>query len=341
MRRPYPGALYEAAKISGLLLVSWLVPIGWLSPVARLLRWPRRLRRSGGGATDIVIAHILGGSVSPFEAEALFQRSGDHGLEVAMQILALHRPGRQWRPVIRLRGFEHLDAALAGGAGAILWTSDFLYRPLIMPLALREAGFRGPVHLSRPEHGFSASPFAVKVLNPLWCAVENRHLTERVVIENNDASSALRRLRERLARNRIVSITVAETGRRTAEVRFLNGTLRLATGPVHLAYSTGAALLPVFAVRAADGAYEVTLGPALPVEKDGAPAYAAAVRAYAAMLEPFVRRYPDQWNGWLALGRIVEEMPSFATSFARADAIAGALAARGVRVSEPAEPANT
>jgi lauroyl/myristoyl acyltransferase len=340
MRRPYRGAFYEAAKVAALLLVSWLMPMERLWPVARLLRRPRRRGRGAGGATDIVMAHILGGIVSPLQAEMLFRRSEDRSLEVAMQILALHRPGRQWQPVIRSHGLKHLDAALARGAGAVLWISDFLYRPLIVPLALREAGFRGPVHLSRPEHGFSTSPFAVRVLNPLWCAVENRYLSERVVIENSDAAPALRVLRERLARNRIVSITVAETGRRTLDTRFLQGTLRVATGPVHLAHATGAPLLPVFAVRNREGAYEVTIGPALPIDEEGEPAYAAAVCAYAARLEPFVRRYPDQWNGWLALGRIVEEAPAFAASFARADAIARDLATRGLRVATPLESAD-
>ena len=256
-----------------------------------------------------------------------------------MQILALQRPGRRWRPPVRPQGCENLAAALARGAGAILWISDFIYRPLIVPLALRQAGFRGPVHLSRPEHGFSVSPFAIRALNPLWASVENRYLSERVVIENNDASAALRRLRDALARNDIVSITVAETGRRTLDAKFLRGTFRVATGPVHLARSTGAPLLPVFAVRNEQGTYEVTIGQALPTDDDAEPPYSAAVRAYCVMLEPFVRDYPDQWNGWLALGRIVEAAPAFAAGFERAEAIARELGRLDLPGGTPARAA--
>jgi lauroyl/myristoyl acyltransferase len=339
MPLPLPDAVHESGKVAALLLVSWLAPIEHLWPVAQALR--RRKARPGGavGATDIVMAHLLSDRVTPPQAAALFQRSQDRALEVTLQILALLRPGRRWRPAIRTHGFENLAAALAAGSGAILWISDFLYRPVIVPLALRQAGFRGPVHLSRPEHGFSVSPFAVRTLNPLWAAVENRYLGERVVIENNDAGAALQRLRDGLAGNDIVSITVAETGRRTMDAKFLRGTLRVATGPLHLARSTGAPLLPVFAVRNEQGIYDVTIGQALPVADDVEPLYAAAVRAYCAMLEPFVRDYPDQWNGWLALGRLVEAAPAFATSFEHPEAIAGALARRGLHPGIPAAAA--
>jgi lauroyl/myristoyl acyltransferase len=318
------GALHESAKLLALLPVSWLVPFGQLGPLARAIRKAKGRRNDRQGASDIVIAHLLDG-VTPSEAAELFQRWQDRSLEMALQILALQRPGRFWRPRIEVSGFENLAAALRRGSGAILWISDFVYRPLIVPLAVRQAGFRSPVHLSRPEHGFSVSPFGVRFLNPLWVAVENMFLSERVVIEKDDASAALKTLRERLAANQIVSITVAETGRRTLDAKFLHGTLRVASGPVHLARTTGAPLLPIFAVRNAAGAYNVSIGPALPVDDRADPPYSTAIRAYAAQLEPFVRKYPDQWNGWIALGRLVENTPAFIAGFDCANAIAREL----------------
>jgi hypothetical protein len=315
------GALHESAKLLALLPVSWLVPIAQLGPLARALRKTKGRGNRRKGASDIVIAHLLDG-VAPREATALFQRWQARSLEMTLHILALLRPGRFWRPSIEVSGSENLAAALHRGSGAILWISDFVYRPLIVPLAVRQAGFRSPVHLSRPEHGFSVSPFGIRFLNPRWVAVENRFLSERIVIEKNDASAALKTLRARLAANQIVSITVAETGRLTLDTKFLHGTLRLATGPLHLARSTGAALLPIFAVRNEAGAYKVSIGPALPIDDRVDPPYSTALRAYAAQLEPLVRKYPDQWNGWIALGRLVEKTPSFTASFDCASAIA-------------------
>lgn len=325
-----PGAFYESAKLLALLLLSWVVPIERLWPLALAMPgWGGR-RRDPVGASDIIMAHTLSDQVSPLQATELFRRWQTRSLEMTMQILALRRPGRRWRPVIRLQGLEHLTASLRGKLGAILWISDFVYRPLIVHMALRQAELAA-VHLSRPEHGFSVSPFGVRFLNPLWAAVENRFLAERVVIENDDASGALKTLRERLSANDIVSITVAETGRRTLDARFLHGRIRVASGPAHLARSSGAALLPVFAVRNDDGAYEVSIGQALDVNDSADPPYSAAIRAYAEMLEPFVRQYPDQWNGWIALGRLAENAPdasAFIASFDCAGDLRQDLAAR-------------
>ena len=310
------GAFRESAKLLALLGASWLTPIERLGPLAAALRRGRSRRADEQpGTSAIAMAHLLSGRASLPEAAELFRRWENRSLETAMQILALHRPGRSWRPVISLAGLDHLAAARRRGAGVILWISDFVYRPLIVPLALRQAG-SAVVHLSRPEHGFSVSSFGVRRLNPLWVAIENRFLAERVVIENNDAAAALTTLRERLAGNAVVSITVAETGRRTLDVPFLRGSIRVATGPVHLARSSHAPLLPVFAVRKEDGSYAVSIGEALDVDADSDPPYAAAIGAYARMLEPFVLAHPDQWNGWIALGRLLEATPAFAAGFA-------------------------
>jgi lauroyl/myristoyl acyltransferase len=338
MRVQIPGALHEAIKLLALLPVSALAPIEQLLPLARTIRRGRPRRIKCAGASEIVMAHLLGDRVSPCDAAELFQQWQNRSLELAMQILALRRPGRRWRPRIRVDGYENLAAALRRGAGALLWVSDFVYRPVIVPLAIRQAGFRSPVHLSRPEHGFSVSPFGVRFLNPVWVSVENRFLTERVVIKNNDASAALNTLRNRLARNEIVSITVAETGRRTLDAKFLHGTLRVASGPIHLARTSGAPLLPIFAVRNPQGIYEVSIGRALPVDDVADPPYATTVLAYAAMLEPFVRKYPDQWNGWIALGRLVENAPAFTASFECASALAQDLERLGLppRIPLPA-----
>jgi lauroyl/myristoyl acyltransferase len=322
-----PGAFYESAKLLALLPASWFVPIGRLWPLAKALRrWRGRYTDRPAGAA-LVLAHLLADQVTPEEAAAIYRRWQDRWLDLTLHILALRRPLRRWRPAVRLTGRRHLEAALGQGAGAILWLSDFIYSPIILPRTLSGAGFPLTL-LSRPEHGFSVVPFGIRFLNPFWQQVENRSLVERVVIENNDAKSSLQRLRERLGQNGIVAIAVAESGRRTLDPAFFCGRLRMASGPLHLARTTGAPILPATAVRHSDGSYEVAIEPAL--EIDGAePLYHAAARAYTQGLEHWVRRYPDQWNGWIALGRLVENAPGFAQSFACAAALGRDLAAAG------------
>src|SRR5215472_12935689 len=113
------GALHESAKLLALLPVSWLVPFEQLGPLARAIRKAKGWRKDRRGASDIVIAHLLDG-VTPSEASQLFQRWQDRSLEMALQILALQRPGRIWRARIEGSGFENLAAALRRGSGAIL-----------------------------------------------------------------------------------------------------------------------------------------------------------------------------------------------------------------------------
>lgn len=325
---PVPGALYETAKLLALAPASWLVPLDRLGSVARAIRrFGGRRRTRSSGAAEIILAHLLSDQVTRPQAFRIYQRWLDRELELTLQILALSRPGRRWHPRLRLVGRENLAAALRQGAGAILWMSDFVYAPIVLPRAIAEAGFAQTL-LSRPEHGFSVAPFAIRHLNPIWVAVENRHLAERVVIENNDTRSALQILRDRLAGNRVVDIAVAETGRRTLDAPFLSGRLRMATGPLHLARTTGAPILPVHAIRRGSGSYEVSIGRPIDASDDE-----AAARAYTAGLEPLVRRYPDQWNGWIAIGRMTENAPGFAARFANAAVLLRDLEAGGVSLA--------
>jgi lauroyl/myristoyl acyltransferase len=165
-------------------------------------------------------------------------------------------------------------------------------------MALRQADFA--VHqLTRPEHGFSTSPFGIRWLNRLWTRIERRFIAERVDILNNDGGPALQLLRQRLGANGIVWIAVGPEALRTLDVSFLGGTIRLPTGPLHLARTSHAALLPVFTIRANDGSYDVTIERRLDVDTDIT--YASAARSYVAMLEPYVTAHPDQWGGWETL----------------------------------------
>ena len=215
--------------------------------------------------------------------------------EAQLVVLALNRPGRRWQPSVRWHGLDHLRSALEQGSGAILWVGGFAHSQIIALMALHQADF--VVHqLSRPEHGFSTSPFGVRWLNRLWTRIERRFIAERIVILKNDAGPALQLLRQRLGANGIVWIAVTPEARRTLDVPFLGGTIRLPTGPLHLARTSHAALLPVFTIRANDGSYDVTIERRLDVDTDIT--YASAARSYVAMLEPHVTAHPDQWGGW-------------------------------------------
>jgi lauroyl/myristoyl acyltransferase len=294
---------YQALKLLVMAPASWLLSIDRLWPVARNLRdWTAR-RRILPGPGQAVIAQVL--AVTPAQASEILWTSRNRMLEAQLQILALTRPGRRWRPAIRVHGLANLEAALERRSGAILWVSDFIYGTLITKMALQQAGFP-LIHLSRPTHGFSNTPFGMRFLNPQWMRIEDRFLTERVLIPGEDASAALGVLRTRLTANGVVSILVTDTARRTCDAKFCHGSIRVATGPLHLSRTSGAPLLPVFTVRSDDGIYDVWVGRPLDVDDASEPNYGVAIRDYVSMLEPHVLKHPDQWNGWVSLGRLAE-----------------------------------
>jgi lauroyl/myristoyl acyltransferase len=222
--------------------------------------------------------------------------------EAKVLILGLAGPWRGWRPTIRLKGEAHLRAALRQGKGVILWESAFEYGHLMLKMALSGAGYRA-TQLSRPAHGFGRARIELQLLNRIWTGVEDRFLARRVVIRGNETGPALEALRACLAANGIVLIMVGNEARRTTEVPLLGRWFRLAAGPIRLAQSTGAQLLPAFAVRNADGVFEATIEQPLsvPPESAGRESYPSILAALARRIEPYVARYPEQWMGWREL----------------------------------------
>jgi lauroyl/myristoyl acyltransferase len=306
------GDFAAVAKLLLLGMVSWLVPIKWLWPISRSIGRGTALLHGGTNPTEKFICGLRAAHEVPWATPEIHKRYQDHVREVRLIILALNRPGRRWQPTVRLHGLDHLRSALARRSGTILWVSGFAHNH-VTHMALHQAGFSVCV-LSRPEHGFSASPFGIRWLNPLWTRIGRRFNTERVVIINNDLGPALQVLEQRLGANGIVWITVGPQARRTLRVPFLGATIRLPTGPLHLARISHAALLPVFTIRANDGTYDVTIERRLDVDSGTTSSQSLAdavahpdeyitvpARSYVAMLEPYVIEHPDQWGGWETL----------------------------------------
>ena len=120
---------------------------------------------------------------------------------------------------------------------------------------------------------------------------------------------ALVRLMGCLAENGVVSITAsAHEGRQLADGRLLEGRRRLATGAPKAALLSGAALIPVHAVRDRTDPrrFEFILDPPLPLSRDlpETEAILTATAAYLDSLEAQLRSRPDAWGGWRRLGAL-------------------------------------
>ena len=203
---------------------------------------------------------------------------------------------------IACRGLEHLEAARARGRGAILWVSDFAGAGEVTKIALSRAGHRVK-HLSRVEHGFSASVVGIRWLNPIRLRLERRYLDERVVFDRSRPSASMLRLARHLRANGVVSIAAgAHEGRTLVRARFLRGIISLAVGAPRLAAMTDARLIPVFTVArpGVPGTFDVIVEPPLQLAA-GANEHetlAAAMAEYLDRLEAQVIRRPEVWVGW-------------------------------------------
>jgi lauroyl/myristoyl acyltransferase len=278
------------AKLAFLGAVAAAVPPRLWPRAARLLGRPLLVRIDD--PDEPLYERILGAADQEIGRERMARRR-----EAQFQILGLAGWWPQSAIDVTLQGEQHLKRALAEGHGAVLWMSGFASAFLLAKIALSRAGFRVH-HLSRPEHGFGTEEVDLRFLNPIWRAVENRFLASRVVIENGNAAPALARLGASLAANEIVKITVGNNAKRIVDVPFLEGRIRLATGPIALARRSGAPLLPLHTVAIAPGRFVAAIEPPLPFEVDGPDPYRTAAAAYALGLEPWVRAHPAQWMGW-------------------------------------------
>jgi lauroyl/myristoyl acyltransferase len=285
-----------------LLVLAWCVPERFWGRIARLLA-PLSISTftSNRALTEATIARTLGRRGGTIAANRILPGIAAERTIAVLQILRCYRPFRR-DPRVRLHGLDRVERARQAGRGVMLWVSHGIHGDLGAKAAFRAGGL-AVGHLSTPAHGFSTSRFAIRFLNPVHNAAEDRYLEERILTPLDGSPAALQAIVRRLRANRVVSLTAHRGVGRYVEAPFLEGTLKVAPGAPILAHTTGAALVPVFPVRAADGAIDVTLGPIidLPAGVPRGEAVEAAVRTYARTLEPFVLRDPAQWLGWVHL----------------------------------------
>jgi lauroyl/myristoyl acyltransferase len=227
-----------------------------------------------------------------------------------LQILRCYH-SKGWHPDLALEGREHLDAALGEGRGAILWVVPLAYASLVTKATLHRHGV--PLaHLSRWYHGVSRSRWGVALFNSIQRRAEDRFLHERVTIGDGQSPlPALRRLRQHLAENRAVSITLGHEASDTVSVPFLDGALAVPVGPMKLATSTGAKLLPVHTFARGAGAFLTRIEPPLPTALAARVPFADVARELAARLERCALEAPGEffWPGGLVIAAPSTDLP--------------------------------
>lgn len=288
------------AYLPALAILAWCLPERlWYGQAMRLAKI--RARGKSRAVRARLIARLLEGRGPAADAQLISTTLAAHRHHALMQVLRFHRFGT-WKPEVRLIGGEYVEHALSAGKGAILWVAPFVYSDLMTKVACHQHKLLA-THLSRREHGFSTTRLGAQLFNPIWTSIENRYIAERVVMAPGQTAAALRELVRRVRAKQLISITVSVApGQKTYSVPFLNGKLRLAGGAPSLAQRSGAALLPVFTILNADGAFVTTIHPSIRAP-DGLDADAAiqhVVTQWAARAETYVLNWPDQYCWQLA-----------------------------------------
>jgi lauroyl/myristoyl acyltransferase len=183
-------------------------------------------------------------------------------------------------------GRHHLDAALALGRGVVLLTAH-LGNWEIGGLGLRALGY--PVTVVALKHN---STFTNALINTM----RSRHGI-RVIELGSSTYDGIEIIRA-LQRGEVVAMLGDRAfGDRTATTTMFGRQVQLPLGPVLLAMSTGAPLVPAFSVMEAPGCYRGFIEPALALRRgpnrDVALHHNLAL--VAGVFERAIHRFPDQW----------------------------------------------
>jgi KDO2-lipid IV(A) lauroyltransferase len=185
-----------------------------------------------------------------------------------------------------IKGEEILQNALARGKGVIL-LSAHVGNWEIGGTMLRL--FNYPLTVVTIKHNTAATNTLVNRLR------QNKNI--RVVEVDQSPFSGIEVLRH-LQQNRIVAMNGDRdyfgTGRR---INFMGETVNFPIGPVILAMSSGAAIIPAFVLKQPDGRYAGILENAIPLHStdNREKAITDSLKTIARIFEKYIRNYPDQW----------------------------------------------
>ena len=237
---------------------------------------------------------VLGDELGPEEADRLARESMRFMSCEAIDVMRLRGRGRSLAKLVEIRGREHLDAALAGGKGAILCSAHFGSHGSAFSL-LHASGapvtsigrwyWRFAPGLSSAERRFWDLVYARRVLRHRQRPnIEPWPGRVQVAVQ---AATALRA-------NEVVTICsdaepLDADRARAVEVPLLGRQARLLPGVVTLARLTGAPVLMAFVYRSADYRHQVLeISPPVPMQGEMATAFGRCVAA----IDAAIRRTP-------------------------------------------------
>jgi len=277
--------LAEAAVVDALSLLARLT-----SPRVRLAvgtglgsaLWALDVRHRRVARDNVRLAY--GDTLSPREVRRLVRGSMRHFARLAVETLAFRRYLAEMAEArVHVDGIEHLRDACARGHGVIAFTGHLGHWELLAFMFGR---------LGMPATG---------IARPL----DNPYLEERLVrlrtLSGNRVINKRGAFPEALAvlqQGGILGIWIDQRPKRGGiPVPFFGTAAYTTDGLARLALASQAVVVPCFAVHEPDGSWRMAVEPEVPVARTGNPEADAyeITAACTAIVERWVRRYPDQW----------------------------------------------
>lgn len=185
--------------------------------------------------------------------------------------------------VVRERGWEHLDQALARGKGAFVVTGHLGNWELL-------GAILGAHH--------PTTALAQKLYDPRFDELITWMRSDKLKVPMIKRGLALRGILQALKDNKVVYALVdQDTGNDGVFVPFFGKQAWTQSGVARIARKTGAAVVPAFVVRGADGRFELQMDREIgvPHSPDFEGDVLETVRRYTGAVESYVKAYPDQW----------------------------------------------
>lgn len=184
---------------------------------------------------------------------------------------------------IRIRNLHYFDEALAKGKGAIALTAHI-----------------GNWELGGVVIALSGYPFWVVAMPHKHKNVDNFFNTQRESkgMKVIPLGRAVRACLAALSQNKIVALVGdREFTEKGIPVEFFGKPAYFPEGPAAFAQKTGAMIVPGFMVRSSDEKYELIIEKPIEVEmaQGSAKDTAGIINRYKAIIEDYIRKYPDQW----------------------------------------------
>jgi Kdo2-lipid IVA lauroyltransferase/acyltransferase len=219
--------------------------------------------------------------------------------------------GHAGADLARIEGVEHLERALAGGRGVVVWVSNHWGGMSMLKRTLHTRGY--PLHKVHAEYhlgGFSgggATWVQRRIIAPFFDRHEAAIVTGIVTIVPGSLAFT-RDLDRRLRANGVVCAAAdGRLGRRFVPRPLLGVAEAFPTGVVSLARATGAPLLPTFGISGRIRRVVIEPPVTLPATGDRDDADRTAIAAYVERLERRMRRHPSRFVNWHLVG---QELPT-------------------------------